>query len=50
MFLNSLRLCSQTSPWADSAVLLRTMALLDIAQPTNLLSALVPRHLEPGLP
>ena len=50
MFFNSLRLCWQMSLWADSAVLLRTMALLDIAQPSNLLSALVPRQLELGLP
>jgi hypothetical protein len=50
MYLNSLRLFSQTSLWADSAVLLRTMALLDIAQPPNLLSALVPIQLEPSLP
>jgi hypothetical protein len=50
MFFNSLRLCWQMSLWADSAVLLRTMALLDIAHPTNLLSALAPTQLELGLP
>jgi hypothetical protein len=50
MFFNSLRLCWQMSLWADSAVLLRIMALLDLPPPANLLAALDPTQLDLGLP
>jgi hypothetical protein len=50
MFFNSLRLTWQMSLWADSAVLLRTMAWLDSPSNTALLAALEPRQLEFGLP
>jgi hypothetical protein len=50
MFFNSLRLTWQMSLWADSAVLLRTMAWLDSPTDTSLLAALMSRQLEFGLP
>ena len=50
MFLNSLRLTWQMSLWADSAILLRTMAWLDLPTETALLAGLHPRQLELGLP
>lgn len=50
MFLNSLRLTWQLSLWADSAVLLRTMAWLDTSTESELLAGLQPRQLELGLP
>jgi hypothetical protein len=46
MFFNSLRLTAQMSQWADSAVLLRTMAWLDTPPQRDLLSALRARQLE----
>jgi hypothetical protein len=49
MFFNSLRLAWQMSLWADSAVLLRTMAWLDVPTETHLLAPLMPRQLELGL-
>jgi hypothetical protein len=49
MFFNSLRLTWQMSLWADSAVLLRTMAWLDTPTPSSLLAALQPRQMELGL-
>jgi len=49
MFFNSLRLTWQMSLWADSAVLLRTMAWLDAPQETSLLAGLQPNQLEFGL-
>lgn len=49
MFFNSLRLTWQMSLWADSAVLLRTMAWLDAPQGTSLLAGLQPNQLEFGL-
>lgn len=49
MFFNSLRLTWQLSLWADSAVLLRTMAWLDAPQETSLLAGLQPNQLEFGL-
>ncbi len=49
MFFNSLRLAWQMSLWADSAVLLRTMAWLDMPTEMHLLSTLNPRQLELGL-
>jgi hypothetical protein len=49
MFLNSLRLTWQMSLWADSAVLLRTMAWLDAPQETSLLAGIQPKQLELGL-
>ena len=49
MFFNSLRLAWQMSLWADSAVLLRTMAWLDMPTERHLLSLLNPRQLELGL-
>lgn len=49
MFFNSLRLAWQMGLWADSAVLLRTMAWLDMPAETHLLAALTPRQLELGL-
>ena len=49
MFFNSLRLAWQMSLWADSAVLLRTMAWLDVPSQTHLLAPLTPRQMELGL-
>ena len=49
MFFNSLRLTWQMSLWADSAVLLRTMAWLDSPTDASLLAELEPRQLEFGL-
>ena len=49
LFLNSLRLAWQMSLWADSAVLLRTMAWLDMPSETHLLAPLTPRQMELGL-
>ena len=49
MFFNSLRLTWQMSLWADSAVLLRTMAWLDTPTETALLAGLQPQQLEFGL-
>ena len=49
MFFNSLRLAWQMSLWADSAVLLRTMAWLDTPTEAHLLSPLAPRQMELGL-
>jgi hypothetical protein len=49
MFFNSLRLTWQMSLWADSAVLLRTMAWLDTPAEVALLAGLQPRQLELGL-
>lgn len=49
MFFNSLRLAWQMSLWADSAVLLRTMAWLDMPTEVHLLWPLAPRQLELGL-
>lgn len=46
MFLNSLRLTWQMSLWTDSAVLLRTMAWLDMPKETPPLPGLQPRQLE----
>jgi hypothetical protein len=50
MFFNSLRLAWQMSLWADSAVLLRTMAWLDLPEEAHWLAALAPQQLELGLP
>ena len=50
MFFNSLRLTWQTSLWADSAVLLRTMLWLDTPPEASLLAGLHARQLELGLP
>ena len=50
MFFNSLRLTWQMSLWADSAVLLRTMAWLDTPAESSLLAGLQPRQMELGLP
>ncbi len=50
MFFNSLRLTWQMSLWADSAVLLRTMAWLDTPKNLSLLAGLQPQQLEFGLP
>ena len=50
MFFNSLRLTWQMSLWADSAVLLRTMAWLDMPTEVVLLAGLQARQLELGLP
>jgi hypothetical protein len=49
MFFNSLRLAWQMSLWADSAVLLRTMAWLEVPTKTPLLAPLMPRQMELGL-
>lgn len=49
MFFNSLRLTWQMSLWADSAVLLRTMAWLDTPKNSSLLAGLQPHQLEFGL-
>ena len=49
MFFNSLRLAWQMSLWADSAVLLRTMAWLDMPAETHWLRPLIPRQMELGL-
>jgi hypothetical protein len=49
MFFNSLRLTWQMSLWADSAVLLRTMAWLDLPTEAHLLAPLTPRQPELGL-
>jgi hypothetical protein len=49
IFFNSLRLTWQMSLWADSAVLLRTMAWLDQPTDNSLLASLMPRQLEFGL-
>jgi len=49
IFFNSLRLMWQMSFWADSAVLLRTMAWLDASQDGSLLTGLQPQQLEFGL-
>ena len=46
MFFNSLRLAWQMSLWADSAVLLRTMAWLDVPTEIHLLAPLMPRQME----
>lgn len=50
MFFNSLRLTWQMSLWADSAVLLRTMAWLNAAESSSLLADLQPQQLDFGLP
>ena len=50
MFFNSLRLTWQMSLWADSAVLLRTMAWLDAPTQAALLAGLQAHQLELGLP
>ena len=50
MFFNSLRLTWQMSLWADSAVLLRTRAWLDQPTESSLLTGLLPRQMEFGLP
>jgi len=50
MFFNSLRLTWQMSLWADSAVLLRTMAWLDTPTDGSLLAGLQAQQLELGLP
>jgi hypothetical protein len=49
MFFNSLRLAWQMSLWADSAVLLRTMAWLDSPAEIHLLAPLIARQMELGL-
>ena len=49
MFLNSLRLAWQMGLWADSAVLLRTMAWLDTPAEIHLLAPLRARQMELGL-
>lgn len=49
MFFNSLRLTWQMSLWADSAVLLRTMAWLDMPKETHPLAQLQARQMELGL-
>ena len=49
MFFNSLRLAWQMSLWADSAVLLRTMAWLDAPTVAHNLAGLAPRQMELGL-
>src|SRR5208282_2720549 len=49
MFFNSLRLTWQMSLWADSAVLLRTLAWLDTPLETSSLTQLQPHQLEFGL-
>lgn len=49
MFFNSLRLTWQMGLWADSAVLLRTMAWLDTPTEVSLLAQLQGRQLELGL-
>jgi hypothetical protein len=49
MFLNSLRLTWQMSLLADSAVLLRTMAWLDLPPTDNLLRGLQPPQMELGM-
>lgn len=49
MFFNSLRLAWQMSLWADSAVLLRTMAWLEVPTETHLLAPLALRQMELGL-
>jgi hypothetical protein len=49
MFFNSLRLTWQMSLWADSAVLLRTMAWLDLPTEIHLLAPLAARQMEFGL-
>ena len=49
MFFNSLRLTWQMSLWADSAVLLRTMAWLDTPAEIHLLAPLIARQMELGL-
>jgi len=46
MFFNSLRLAWLMSLWADSAVLLRTMACLDLPTEAHWLAPLSPRQLE----
>lgn len=50
MFFNSLRLTWQMSLWADSAVLLRTMAWLDTPPEASPPAGFQPRQLELGLP
>jgi len=49
MLFNSLRLTWQMSLWADSAVLLRTMAWLDAPREVLLLAGLQPSQMEFGL-
>jgi hypothetical protein len=49
MFFNSLRLAWQMSLWADSAVLLRTMAWLDTPAEIHLLAPLIAGQMELGL-
>lgn len=49
IFFNSLRLTWQMSLWADSAVLLRTMAWLDTPVASFLLAGLQPQQMELGL-
>lgn len=49
MFFNSLRLTWQMSLWADSAVLLRTMAWLDLPKQAHPLACLQSRQMELGL-
>jgi len=46
MFFNSLRLTWQMSLWADSAVLLRTMAWLDLPAEAHLLALMTPQQME----
>jgi hypothetical protein len=49
MFFNSLRLTWQMNLLADSAVLLRTMAWLDVPTDAHDLAWLTPRQMELGL-
>jgi hypothetical protein len=49
MFFNSLRLTWQMGLWADSAVLLRTMAWLDLPKEAHPLAGLQPPQMELGL-
>jgi len=48
MFINSLRRAWQMSLWADGAVLLRTMAWLDMPAEGHLLGPLVSPQMELG--
>lgn len=45
MFFNSLRLTWQMSLWADSAMLLRTLAWLNVPNGVYLLAPLLPRQM-----
>ena len=49
MFFNNLRLVWQMGLWADSAVLLRTMAWLDTPAEAHLLAPLTPQQMELGI-